>query len=90
VRLRDVRSIPTGLRGRRIAFTSDYSGEVNIVVQDSGADTNHKLQIASCSQGKIAQGLIHNVQLTAGQRCILDIELDKDFEGAMRIVADAI
>lgn len=90
VRLRDVRSIPLDARNRRIAFTPDYSGEVKIMVQDSGVDTNRKLQIASSSGGKIVQGLVQGVHVKADQRCTLDIELESEFDGAMRIVADAI
>jgi hypothetical protein len=90
VRLQDVRSIPLTKRSRRIAFTPDYSGNISVLVQDSGADSNYKLQIASASKGTILQGMITDISVSAGKRCMLEIELDSDFDGAMRVVADAV
>jgi len=90
VMLLNVRSVPLDRRRRRIAFTPDYSGEIRIAVQDSGADTNHKLKVVSATSGRISQGMIEGLAVTAGQRCVVDVELADEFDGAMRVAADAI
>src|SRR5262249_3913396 len=46
VRLANVRSVPLSSNRRRIAFTPDYSGKINLSVEDSGADRNYSLAIA--------------------------------------------
>ena len=90
VRLLNVRSVPIGARKRGIAFTPDFSGEVRIMVEDSGADSNYALQVIASSAGTVTQGKIDALKVTAGVRCNLEIELSEDFDGAMRLVADAV
>ena len=90
VRLLNVRSIPIGARKRKVAFTPDFSGDVRIAVEDSGADSNHALQVVSSTVGTVNQGKIDAIKVTAGVRCSLEIELARDFDGAMRVTANAV
>jgi hypothetical protein len=90
VRLKDVRSVPVTPRTRRVAFTPDYSGEIKLAVQDSGADANFGLKVVRCSRGTVSKGLIEHVNVTADRRCVIEVELESDFHGAMRVIADAI
>lgn len=59
-------------------------------MQDSGADTNHKLQIISASQGTVTQGIIEKLSLVAGMRATLEISVEEAFPGTMRVIADAV
>jgi hypothetical protein len=90
VRLLNVRSVPIGARKRRVAFTPDFSGDVKIAVEDSGADSNHALQVVSSTAGTVTNGRIDELKVTAGMRCRLEIELASDFDGAMRVTANAV
>jgi hypothetical protein len=90
VKLSDVRCIPVTPRLRRVAFTPDYSGEIKVSVQDSGADANYALKVVSCNHGSVSRGLIEHISVTVGRRCMIDVELERDFDGAMRVIADAI
>jgi hypothetical protein len=90
VRLLNVRSIPIGARKRMIAFTPDFSGDVRIAVEDSGADSNYALQVVASNAGTVTQGKIDGLNVTAEMRCSLEIELSQDFDGAMRVTADAV
>jgi hypothetical protein len=90
VRLINVRSVPIGARKRRVAFTPDFSGDVRIAIEDSGADSNHALEVVSSTAGTATHGRIDGLKVTAGMRCRLEIELSTDFEGAMRVTANAV
>jgi hypothetical protein len=90
VRLLNVRSIPIGARKRKVAFTADFSGDVRIAVEDSGADSNHALHVVSSTAGTVIQGKIDGIKVIAGMRCNLEIELATDFDGAMRVTANAV
>ena len=56
--LLNVRAIPTGPNSRRVAFTPERSGKIRVQIQDSGADTNRRLPVASSSVGNVRQGYI--------------------------------
>jgi hypothetical protein len=88
--LLNVRAIPTGPNSRRVAFTPERSGKIRVQIQDSGADTNRRLPVASSSVGNVRQGYIDDVKVEAGTRCVLDVEFDDDFSGTLRLTADAI
>lgn len=88
--LADVRAVPTGPRSRRVAFTPQMSGFVIVELQDSGADTNYALAAVASDLGNIDKGRISHIDVVAGQRCIFNVELDREFAGTLRVVANAI
>jgi hypothetical protein len=88
--LSDVRAVLLSPNSRRVAFTPTASGVLNIELQDSGADTNYALQVTSSNVGTVKGGRIEQVPAKAGLRCVLDVELAQDFEGTLRIVANAV
>ena len=90
IRLANVRAVPLSATRRKIAFTSDHSGELELTLQDSGADTNYRLSVVSSSLGRVKQGRIEQINVLAGDRCILEVELDREFSGAVRVIANAI
>lgn len=88
--LRDVRAVLLDVRKRRVAFTPQVTGTVMIELQDSGADTNYALSVASSDQGAVNKGRIDRLPVVAGTRCVLEVELEREFEGTLRVVASAI
>lgn len=88
--LRDVRAVPISSRNRRVAFTPMESGQFTVELQDSGADTNYSLLVVSSDQGTVNNGRIEGLQVTAGVRCVIEVELSDDFTGTLRVVANAI
>jgi hypothetical protein len=90
VRLENVRAVPLTETRRKIAFTPDYSGELVLILEDSGADRNFRIGIVSTSKGIVRNGKIEDIKAIAGDRCILEVELDRNFGGALRVIANAI
>lgn len=88
--LGDVRAVPLAANRRRVAFTPSDSGNLLIELQDSGADTNYALTVRAASAGDIQDGRIGGVKAKAGERCIIDVELEQEFLGTLRVVANAI
>ena len=90
VPLQNVRAVPLGPGHRRVAFTPAISGTVSIELQDSGADTNYRLEVLAATVGEIRSGTICNVSVEAGERCVFEVELDPAFNGTLRVVANAV
>ena len=88
--IRDVRAIPMKGGARRIAFTPLSDGVARIRLQDSGADTNRPLKVMKASIGTIEQGAIEGLKLVAGQRVIVEVDLEEEFNGTVRVVTDAV
>jgi hypothetical protein len=90
VKLANVRAVPISASRRKIAFTPNYSGELSLTLEDSGADTNYRLGVISTTVGSVKQGKIEQIRVTAGHRYILEVELDQQFYGSVKVVANAI
>jgi hypothetical protein len=88
--LENVRAVPLTARKRRVAFTPKITGTMLLELQDSGADTNYALSVASSDHGIVSKGRITRLAVTAGTRCVLAVELERDFEGTLRVVANAV
>lgn len=88
--LRDVRAVPLSATRRRVAFTPSESGTLTIELQDSGADTNYALAVHAVSEGTVHAGRIEGIVAKAGTRCVIDVELTHDFQGTLRVVANAV
>jgi hypothetical protein len=87
--LRNVRAIVVGPNQRRISFTPDISGEIRIELEDSGADTNRLLRITKVSQGMLAEGRV-KVSCVSGLRVAIDVDIDRNFDGTIRMKANAV
>lgn len=88
--LTNVRAIPLTPRVRRVAFTPTCTGNIRLQLQDSGADTNRKLSVLSSTLGSVQNGEIIGIMAVAGERVVLEVELENKFEGTLKVVADAI
>ena len=90
VALRDVRGVLIGPSRRRVGFTPAITGIVNVEIQDSGADTNHLLTVQGSDLGSVVDGRIEGIDVTAGERVVIEVDLDTEFAGTIRVVANAV
>lgn len=88
--LKNVRAVILGEAKRRIAFTADATGLLRVELEDSGADTNRLLRCTSTSLGAIEDGRITGVPATVGARVVLDVQLEREFAGTIRVRANAV
>jgi hypothetical protein len=72
-----------------VAFTPSVSGKLEIVVYEAGADTDRRLNVLKSTVGKVRQGCIV-LPASKGKRVTLDVDLDANFSGAMKVVGHAV
>ena len=90
IALQNVRAVPLTATRRRIAFSSTVTGYVRIQLEDSGADVNYPLPIVTATEGKVIEGCIDHLEVTAGARTVIEVELPEEFYGTLRVVANAV
>lgn len=89
VDINNVRAILSSTKNRKIAFTPVSSGKIVLHVKEAGADSDYDVAIVKSEQGILDKGgVVLDVQ--AGKRISLDIELNQDFSGALKVVAHEI
>ncbi len=89
-RAKYVRSVLLSGKRRRVAATPAFSGMMELVVYEAGADTDRRLNVAKSSAGKIRSGAVRNLNARRGNRITIEVELDAPFYGAMKVAAYAI
>ncbi|NOT99699.1 MAG: hypothetical protein HOO97_11495, partial [Sideroxydans sp.] len=62
------------------------SGNVSIHIKESGADSDYDISIVKTTAGVIKNGGVL-LDVIAGERVVLDIELNQEFSGALKVVA---
>lgn len=87
--LRNVRAIVIGPKQRRISFTPEKSGEIRLELEDSGADTNRFLRVTKVTQGLVIDGRF-KLTCVAGVRVAIDVDIDRTFDGTIRMKAHAV
>ena len=89
VDINNVRAILSGAKTRKIAFTPVKSGKIVLHVKEAGADSDYDVAIVKSGQGVLGKGgVVLNVQ--AGTRINVEIELNQVFSGALKVVAHEI
>ncbi len=84
--LENVRTILRDDNHRRIAFTPRVSSKIQLKVYEAGADSDYETSIRNTDIGEIRNGCVV-VDVTAGSRCVLNVELNRVFGGAIKVVA---
>jgi hypothetical protein len=84
--INNVRAIPSGSRTRKLAFTPVKSGKIAVYLKEAGADSDYDISIVTSNMGEITNGGVA-LEVAAGARIILDVELNQDFSGALKVVA---
>jgi hypothetical protein len=85
VDINNVRAILNGTRTRKLAFTPVKSGKIAVHLKEAGADSDYDISIIKSDKGDITNGGII-LDVEAGRRVSLDIELNQDFSGALKAV----
>jgi hypothetical protein len=75
---------------RRVSFTPSFTGKMELLIYEAGADTDRRLDVLRSTIGKIRKGMVRDLDVKRGIRASIDIELDGDFEGAMKVVAHEV
>ena len=89
VDINNVRAILSGARTRKIAFTPVSSGKIVLNVKEAGADMDYDVDIVKADQGVLGKGGVV-LDVLAGTRINMDIELNQEFSGALKVVAHEI
>ncbi|MBA0902694.1 MAG: hypothetical protein H0Z26_03535, partial [Candidatus Nitrotoga sp.] len=89
VEINNVRAIPTGTMSRKLGLTPVKSGKISIYVKEAGADSDYEVNITKTNKGTIEAGGVV-IDAVAGVRLTLDIELNDNFAGALKVVAHEI
>ena len=89
IELNNVRSVPLSEKRRRVAFTPSFSGKLELVLYEAGADTDRRLNVVKSTTGKVKQGTI-SLPVKKGERLAFDIDLDGSFAGAMKVTGHEI
>lgn len=87
--INNVRAISVAANKRRIAFTPVSSGKIVLHVKEAGADSDYPGSIVKSSLGELSTGGVV-LQVKAGVRVSVDIELNQNFSGALKVVAREI
>jgi hypothetical protein len=86
IELSNVRSVRLTQSKRRVAITPNFTGKMEVVVYEAGADTDRRLDVLKSSLGKVRKGLIKDMPVKRGKRIAFDVELAGPFAGAMKVV----
>jgi hypothetical protein len=87
--INNVRAIAIGTNKKRISSTPVSSGKIVLRVKEAGADSDYPVSISKSSTGDLGTGGVL-LDVIAGTRVSIDIELNKNFSGALKVVAHEI
>ena len=89
IELLNVRSVVLSPKSRRLAFTPTFSGNMELQIYEAGADTDRQLKVIRSNQGKVRDGLVR-LPAKDGVRTTIELGLEADFLGAMKVAAHAV
>jgi len=85
----NVRSIVLGNSLRKIGFTPYSSGTVSVELKEAGADSDYPLAVRASNQGEVFDGKVR-LDVKAGERVVIEVELSESFTGAVKVGAHEI
>lgn len=89
VAINNVRAIVADSKTRRVSFTPTTTGQVALGVMEAGADSDYNILIMTSDKGTIKDGKVI-VDVTANSRLTLEVSLNEEFTGALKVVAHEI
>lgn len=81
----NVRAILLGDKSRMVGFTPMKSGKILLLVKEAGADADFDISIATSDKGLVKAGGVE-LEVTAGSRINVNVELNQQFSGALKVV----
>jgi len=89
IELRNLRAVPLSgnrfSRKHRLKLTPCFTGNINLEISESGADTDRKLFVTGATLGTVGNGTINGVTVNDGTRITIDIDLKEEFGGSFRV-----
>lgn len=89
VAINNVRAVIADSKNRRVSFTPSTNGQIALGVMEAGADTDYAIAIATSDKGVVKDGKVV-VDVKANSRLTLEICLDEEFTGALKVMAHEI
>lgn len=88
--LHNVRGIRLGSKERRIFFTPPIDAKIQLIFERVGADMNLPLEIQSVTNGSKINEITIELEVVKMIKIKLDVTFKYDFEGAVKVVANAL
>jgi hypothetical protein len=89
VAINNVRALVMGGKNRRVSFTPTTTGQVALGVMEAGADSDYNISIVASDKGTIKDGKVI-LDVVANSRLTLEVSLNEEFAGALKVVAHEI
>lgn len=89
VAINNIRAIIADANTRRLSFTPTTTGQIAIEILEAGADSDYGVGIAASNQGVVKDGRVV-VDVKANNRLTLNISLNDQFDGALKVVAHEV
>lgn len=87
--VRSILPVATDARLRKIFFTTEFDGDIELTVAAAGLSGNIELAVSSTSSGEIAKGRIL-ATVRRGERFAWEIKLSEIFSGPIELTAISI
>lgn len=87
--LSNVRAVMTSAKSRRVTFTPQSEGAIELTLFEVGADSDYAIAVNSASIGELHAGRLQ-LKVAKGVRQSIDVILSEEFEGALKVVAHEI
>jgi hypothetical protein len=88
IELHNLRAVTTDGRRfslqHRVSLTPRLTGKMNLVLMESGADSDRPLKIIKASKGTVRNGSISSIAVNDGQRITIELELTEQFGGSFK------
>ncbi len=82
----NVRAIISGSKTIKVSFTPVKSGEIALRLLQAGADTDYDVIVEKCDLGDVHNGRVV-VEVEAGKRLSINVELNDKYYGAVKVLA---
>ncbi|NBB80535.1 MAG: hypothetical protein GVY36_14015 [Verrucomicrobia bacterium] len=90
VELKNVRCAQHSGSKKIINFSPDISGQIRVGIKQAGADADYAVRIRSSDKGETNGDGTITVDVERDRRISIELMLEEDFDGAMKVVAYAV
>jgi hypothetical protein len=87
--LSNLRAVITSSKSRRLTFTPQCDGRLDISVFEVGADSDYQIGVSGTSAGTLKNGRVQ-IDALKGVRQSLEVDLNEEFGGALKVVAHEV
>jgi hypothetical protein len=84
--INNIRAVLVGSNSRRLSFTAMKSGKLSVYIKEAGADSDYDTKVVKTNLGQVKSGGVE-IDVKAGERVTLTLDLDQNYSGALKVVA---